>query len=179
MCLTILFSATLMTMLASVLADEPKPFLKLVGTLTTESDKEPGFYPKYFNTHPVKLTAGRAYRIELVSKEFSVDLSVQDLSKKNGQEVGANPKPGNQSLTRLIYVCEIDGEHVVTVKGGHPGQGWVGGVSPHAGTQPLDAHHHHHRNAQPIRPRVAPGCQRHHGKAARPAPLIQSHEANN
>lgn len=136
MCLTILFSATLMTMLASVLADEPKPFLKLVGTLTTESDKEPGFYPKYFNTHPVKLTAGRAYRMELVSNEFSVDLSVQDLSKKNGQEVGANPKPGNQSLTRLIYVCEIDGEHVVTVKGG--GSRKVKGVSDQIGAYSLE-----------------------------------------
>lgn len=40
--LAILFIAALMTTLAAVWADEPKPILKLDGTLTTESDKEPG-----------------------------------------------------------------------------------------------------------------------------------------
>ena len=134
--LTNLFFAALMTTLATVSADEPRPILKLDGTLTTESDKEPGFYPHYFNVHLVKLTAGRAYRMELVSKDFSVDLSVQDLAKKRGKEVGANPKPGNQGLTRLIHACEIDGEHVVTVKGG--GSRKVKGVNDQIGAYSLE-----------------------------------------
>ncbi len=133
--LTILFLAALITTLATVWADEPKPFLKLDGVLTTESDKESGFYPHYFNLHPVKLKAGRAYRMELVSKDFSVDLSVQDLAKKTSPEVGANPKPGNQGLTRLIYACELDGEHVVTVKGG--GSRKVKGVADQIGPYSL------------------------------------------
>ncbi len=135
--LTILFFAALMTMFAFLVsADDPKLFLKLDGVLTTESDKEPGFYPRYFNVHPAKLSAGRVYRIELVSKDFSVDLSVQDLAKETSPEVGANPKPEYQGLTRLIYACEKDGEHAVTVKGG--GSRKVKGVNDQIGKYSLE-----------------------------------------
>lgn len=73
--------------------------------------------------------------MELASKSFSVDLSVQDLAKKRGEEVGSNPKPGNQGLTRLIYECDLDGEHVLRVKGG--GSRKVKGVSDQIGPYSL------------------------------------------
>ncbi len=99
-------------------AEEPKALLNVEGALTTASDKEPGFYPHYFKVHTVKLQAGRAYRIDLVSKAFTPSLSVQAAEKSDGPVAGMNPSREDRSATRAICTPSKDGDHAVTVQGG-------------------------------------------------------------
>jgi hypothetical protein len=99
-------------------AQEPKVLFKVEGTLSTSSDKEPGFYPFYYKDQLFQLKAGRAYRIDLVSKDFTTSLTVQDLDKQSEAVNGINPNTKDRKFSRLIYTPKKDGDHKVTVKGG-------------------------------------------------------------
>jgi thiol-disulfide isomerase/thioredoxin len=96
--------------------DNGKPLLKINDELTEDDAKETFPHPlvkgNYRKVHKFKMGAGKAYRIDVVSKDFDALVRVEDAK---GNHLAADDDTGGDWNARLHFVAPAEGEYRLIV----------------------------------------------------------------
>jgi thiol-disulfide isomerase/thioredoxin len=110
--LSVLAGAAFLAGSAGLAADKKEGgmALKLDGELTKEDPKDKMLRNSYSKVHPFKMIAGRAYRIDLKSKDFDAFLRLED---PKGKMVAYDDDSGGGLDARIVYKAKEGGEYKI------------------------------------------------------------------
>ncbi len=104
-------------------ADEAKEGGKLLdikGTLKDDDAFDKVLKKSYHKAEPVKMQAGRAYRIDVTSTDFDTLLRLED---SDGKQVAFNDDVSQRDTnSRIVYLAPKDGEYRIIVTSYKPGR---------------------------------------------------------
>jgi thiol-disulfide isomerase/thioredoxin len=98
--------------------DDSKP-LKIEGELTKDDPVDKAMRNSHHKVHPFKMVAGKAYQIDLMSKDFDAFLRVED---PKGKQVAYDDDGGDGLNSRIFYEADKDGEYKIYATTFPPGQ---------------------------------------------------------
>jgi thiol-disulfide isomerase/thioredoxin len=91
-------------------ADESKPILNKEDKLTEEDPKDRVVRSSYAKSYTVKFEAGKAYRIDMTSREVDSFLRLED---PNGKQVATDDDGGGYPNARIVHKATQGGEYKI------------------------------------------------------------------